>query len=55
MGSPARPDTAQYAELERAGQLALAGSPEWLTAKQGAITLRFDLPRQGVSLLEIRW
>jgi xylan 1,4-beta-xylosidase len=55
MGSPQKPSPEQYLQLERAGQLQLLGSPEWLRASNGSVTLRFDLPRQGVSLLKLTW
>jgi xylan 1,4-beta-xylosidase len=55
MGSPQKPSPEQYAQLERAGQLQLLGSPEWLRAAGGRVTLKFDLPRQGVSLLKLTW
>ena len=54
MGSPARPTPAQLAELKRCGQLALLTSPEWLPA-QGDVKVRFELPRQAVSLLVFTW
>jgi xylan 1,4-beta-xylosidase len=55
MGSPQKPSPEQYAQLERAGQLQLFGSPEWLRATNGRVTLKFSLPRQGVSLLKLTW
>jgi xylan 1,4-beta-xylosidase len=55
MGSPQKPQPEQYLQLERAGQLQLLGSPEWLRVTNGRVTLRFDLPRQGVSLLKLTW
>ncbi len=55
MGSPHQPTTAQYAQLEAAGQLQLLSSPEWHTPLNGALDLKFTLPRQGVSLVEISW
>jgi xylan 1,4-beta-xylosidase len=55
MGSPQKPSPEQYLRLERAGQLQLFGSPEWLSATNGRVTLKFDLPRQGVSLLKLSW
>jgi len=55
MGSPQQSTAAQYAELEAAGQLALLGSPEWLSASQGTLSLTFPLPRQAVSLIRITW
>jgi hypothetical protein len=39
----------------KAGQLQLLGSPEWLSATNGRVTLKFDLSRQGVSLLKLTW
>ena len=51
LGSPARPTSEQYAELERSSNLTLLGSPEWVRPANGALTLRFDLPRQAVSLV----
>ena len=53
MGCPPAPTTAQYAELEQASHLALLGSPEWVQVIDGEVRLRFDLPRQGVSLLRL--
>ena len=55
MGSPQQPSEKQYQELEAAGQLQLLSSPEWMTEEHGAITLRFDLPRQAVSLIRATW
>lgn len=55
MGSPQTPTAAQYAELERAGQLQEFAPVQPVKPAQGAATVRFDLPRQGVSLLEFEW
>jgi xylan 1,4-beta-xylosidase len=55
MGSPQNPTPQQYAELEQAGQLHLLTSPQWISAKEGAVVLKLDLPRQGVSLLRLSW
>jgi xylan 1,4-beta-xylosidase len=55
MGSPQQTSEKQYRELEAAGQLQLLTSPEWVTQKNGGITLRFDLPRQAVSLVRVTW
>jgi xylan 1,4-beta-xylosidase len=55
MGSPQKPSSEQYRELERAAQLALLGSPEWVKPSNGAVTIRFPLPRQGVSLVQFTW
>ncbi len=51
MGNPQNPTPDQYAELEKAGQLTLLAPPETITANQNKITLKFQLPRQAVSLL----
>jgi xylan 1,4-beta-xylosidase len=51
MGSPQSPTAEQYAELERASDLALLGSPSWVRPEGGKLSLRFRLPRQAVSLL----
>jgi xylan 1,4-beta-xylosidase len=55
MGSPQDPTPEQHRELERAGQLQLFGSPEWRDSENGAVQVRFLLPRQGVSLLTLSW
>lgn len=51
MGSLQHPTPAQQAELVRASDLGLLGSPEWVRPEGGKLTLRFTLPRQAVSLL----
>jgi xylan 1,4-beta-xylosidase len=53
MGSPLSLTETQYAQLEKAGQLAELGSPENAIIKDHAADLRFNLPRQAVSLLII--
>lgn len=53
MGSPARPSSEQYEALSRAGQLALLDSPEWIRTAGDSATLKFSLPRQGISLLRL--
>jgi xylan 1,4-beta-xylosidase len=54
MGSPQTPTPEQVAELERVSGLTLLKSPEWLRAPDGRLTLRFELPRQAVSLILLR-
>jgi xylan 1,4-beta-xylosidase len=55
LGSPLAPDERLYVQLENAGKLqALSQSPETLRIDRGVLRLTFDLPRQGVSLLELR-
>lgn len=55
MGSPQSPDAAQVKALERAGQLQLLASPEWLHPEGGETVIKMMLPRQGVSLLRFSW
>ena len=55
MGSPTAPTPAQYAQLEQAGKLAALGPPETVDVKDGKATVKFNLPRQGVSLLKLTW
>ena len=55
MGSPKNPDTKQYAELEKAGQLQMLTSPEWINTKGGEAKVNMMLPTQGVSLLHLSW
>jgi xylan 1,4-beta-xylosidase len=52
MGSPQRPTPTQYAELEQSGRLAEIESPKLSDANDGRLTVSFELPRQGVTLLE---
>ncbi|HVN05935.1 MAG TPA: hypothetical protein VMT86_16045 [Bryobacteraceae bacterium] len=55
MGSPQHPSPAEYARLEAAGKLALVDSPRWVGVAGGATTVKWPLPRQGVSLVELDW
>lgn len=55
MGSPKQPDATQVALLEKAGQLEMPGSPEWVRTENGETVIRMMLPRQGVSLLRFTW
>jgi xylan 1,4-beta-xylosidase len=55
IGSPHAVSAAQRQALEQAGQLALLTSPAWVSPAQGKVTLPITLPRQGVSLLRLRW
>jgi xylan 1,4-beta-xylosidase len=54
-GSPQNPTPEQKAALEAAGQLQLLGSPGWVAVNKGAVELAFDLPLQGLSLVEFSW
>ncbi len=55
MGSPQNPSQEQIRTLEKAGQLQLLTSPEWLSLQEGEAVITMDLPRQGVSLLRLSW
>ncbi len=55
MGSPITPTPAQYAQLEQAGQLAQLGHAEKIPVQGGQTTVKFNLPRQGVSLFILDW
>jgi xylan 1,4-beta-xylosidase len=55
MGSPQQPSAEQVVALEKAGQLQTIGSPVWKDATGGNISVQFDLPRQGVSLVKLTW
>ena len=54
MGSPVQPTAAQITELEKAGKLQTTGKPQTLDIKNGKVNIKIDLPRQGVSLLELK-
>ncbi len=50
------PKDGEYARIKQAGRLAtLAEAEPAVAVANGAATLRFDLPRQGVSLLVLEW
>ncbi|HXC98506.1 MAG TPA: beta-xylosidase [Verrucomicrobiae bacterium] len=55
LGSPQQPTAEQYAELEKAGQLATLAEPANVTVSGSKITLHFTLPRQAISLLKLSW
>jgi xylan 1,4-beta-xylosidase len=55
IGSPQHPSAEEYAKLEAAGQLQLLDSPQWLTSAAGTSIIRFSLPLQALSLLELSW
>jgi xylan 1,4-beta-xylosidase len=55
MGSPPSLTPDQYKQLESAGQLQLLSSPEWIRIEGGVARVKFELPRQGLSLLKIEW
>jgi xylan 1,4-beta-xylosidase len=53
MGAPQDVSPEQYSILEQAGHLELLSSPSWVAKNENEMTLRFKLPRQGVSLLRL--
>lgn len=55
MGSPQSPTPDQYAQLEQAGQLAALGAAETVRVENAQARLRFNLPRQAVSLVCLSW
>ncbi len=55
LGSPQQPSPEEYAELERAGQLAAMGAQKFLRVTNSRATIRLKLPRQAVSLVELTW
>ncbi len=55
MGSPLTPTAKQYAELEKAGQLAELAPPETVRVRNSRTVLKFNLPREAVSLLVVDW
>ena len=55
MGSPQHPTTEQYAELKSKDGLQLLTSPEWMDVAHGEIKIDTVMPRQSVSLLEVKW
>ncbi|HXT42001.1 MAG TPA: beta-xylosidase [Candidatus Angelobacter sp.] len=55
IGSPQKPTPEQYALFEKAGRLATLAGPENVHVSEGRATLRFQLPRRAVSLLQLNW
>ena len=55
MGSPQSLSATQLNELQREAQLQLLSSPEEIPIEQGVTELHFELPRQSLSLLRLRW
>ena len=54
MGSPQNPTAEQIALLEKAGQLQMISKPVKMKGNN-KMTLKIQLPRQGVSLLKLNW
>ena len=55
MGSPQRPSPSQYAQLEKASELASLEGAKRITVENGRASIGFTLPRQAVSLMVVEW
>jgi xylan 1,4-beta-xylosidase len=55
MGSPPNPSPQQYAQLEKAGRLAMVSAPQMIRVRHAAAAVQLTLPRQAVSLLVFEW
>ena len=55
MGSPVAPNLEQYETLTEAGKLARLHEPKTAKLEKGVLKESFRLPRQGVSLLLVKW
>lgn len=55
MGSPQTISQEQFETLKQASQLQLVTSPEWKSVSTSTVQLNFELPQQGVSLVQLTW
>ena len=55
MGSPPKPSAVQYAQMEKASELAMLPGQSSVDVAAGRAMIRFTLPRQGVSLIVLEW
>jgi xylan 1,4-beta-xylosidase len=55
LGSPQAPTAVQHAALERAGQLQTMRPESRVDVVNGRVEIRLSLPRQGVSLITLKW
>ncbi len=55
LGSPQSPTPGQQADLVRASRLEQFVSPRWIPCRKERADVRFDLPIDGVSLVELSW
>jgi len=55
MGSPQNPTPAQYARLEKGGQLETRRASERVPVRNGTLRIEFALPRQGVELIAVKY
>lgn len=53
LGKPQNVTDEQYKELEKVGQLQSIAAPEWEKTNDGKLVLKFDLPAQAVSLIQL--
>lgn len=55
MGSPQQPTAEQYMRLKAEAGLQLLTPPTWVDVSGGKLTLKTELPRQGISLVKLTW
>lgn len=55
IGSPQHPSTDQYTDLKAKSGLQLLTSPQWMDVSHGQIALSTAMPRQSISLLQVKW
>ena len=55
MDRPQHPSKEQIEILERSGQLQMYTSPEYINNTNNRLSVEFELPRQGVSLVKFEW
>ena len=55
MGMPQHPTKEQIELLEQSGQLHMFTSPEYVDVTNKGLQIKFELPRQGVSLIKLDW
>lgn len=55
MKSPQNLTPEQFSQLKTAGQLQPLESPEWLKTENGNAEIKFTLPRESISLVELSW
>ncbi len=55
MGSPQQPTPEQIARLQAAGQLQLLESPRYIDNSAASAEVKFTLPLQGISLIQLSW
>ena len=55
MGRPEKLTAAQSAELESAGHLKITGAAKKVSAKNGLVRLRVEIPQEGLLLVRLKW